>query len=488
MPRRLEHLSPADLHQLAMLALAQLPPRQRNALLARFPAGESDSPHAPPAVAAVQLAAERLLDALHDAENDLGRLWAEGPNPSDPVEVSLREPAEALSDSTDVLARWLSEETASADLRASVDEACALVERVLAWRSERTPQLRFVDLLPQPAGWEGLRTWLAFADPTVDVATLVARIVERSPSPTARPLLAAATGRRARAVHDELVRLASEGNPGAARWLVHESTSEEVAVHLDRYAALAPDLGSAWAVRAEATARWEDLAAAAARGIDVPVPTAYRALLRTGRAAEAWRVGLSTSGPGAPSVDLCVLWDDAAALDDLSGLREAALGSARPEARWVARDEAELLVLPSRRYDHEAAKEVVRYAVARLTQGERPSLVRASQPSEALLARLATAPGAHDGARCLAAALDALERLIAFHVAGRSRTRYTRAVVYWREHQRLATEHSPALPTARGRLEMRFAEELRRIPALREELGGLEAASQRSAPPERLRT
>lgn len=470
MSRRLDHLASDDLRRLAALALAQLPPRQRDALLARFPAPPPADRPAPPEVAAVHAAAERLRDALHDADADLARLWGEPANPTDPVEATLREASDALHAAVDTLLAWLQRQPGSTDLRASVDDAVEAGEALWGWRSERTPQLRFVDLLPRPRAWDTLLVWQLVADPSVDVEALVGRLVDVPP--LGPPLLVAATGRRARAVLTELERRAGLGEPGAARWLVHEATGEGKARLLDAYAALAPDLGAAWADLLAADGHWDALVAGAERSpgaVAVPPPLLYRALLATCRPEEAWHVGLGAGD----AVPVAQIWDDAQALGRLDGLRAAAARSARPEARWLARPEAELLRLPSRRYDHEAAKEVVRYAVARLSRGERPSTVRAALPSDALLARLAVAEDPHDPAACLHAALDALERLVAFHVAGRTRSRYTRAVTYWREHERLRIEHADLLRTSPHRaasLEERFGEELRRLPGLADAL------------------
>ena len=316
------------------------------------------------------------------------------------------------------------------------------------------------------AGAQVLELWqYLYANRTGDSETLARELAQQWPGGHGGSLLGQVLGLQAQPVVSALEKLADAGDAGAARWRIAQG-SDHKNDYLARYAGLAPDLGEAWARQLAAQERWPELEQAEANGITVPSALLYRARMAQGRFAEAFTGAFPV--PSGMSAEQ--MWDEAMAAGALDTLRHCARKSGDRLGRWLGMEEPELLELPVR-YDHDAVKAVVLYAVARLSGGQLAAPASIYWVSAGILARLATAPGPHDRKRCIAAALAGYEQMIAFHIAGRSRNRYARAAAYWAALRELAVAEGELLRHEVVR--NRHLEDLRRLPALRSEMAAV---------------
>lgn len=454
---RLDQLSADQLRGLLELALELLPPSGRRVLLAQLPA-PADTRGGPELLEYAHEAIDALLRFLDEREAEVLAAWADDGR-EHAVERDLAAAWEELDTALEQAARWVEGEPPDPTLRDGVAMLLDALRDLYEWRSPTHGGLAVGDRHPWLASAASLEVWevLAAEPPHPEL-----ELIRRWPIPPDGVRVAFVLGRRLAATRVALSRNADAGDPAAARWLLVESADRGAV--LERYRGLAPDLGAAWALAALEDGREAAVADAPSHGVEVPPALLYRALVRDGRLDEAFRVGLAALSV----VPAWELWDDAVERGRLDLLRSLARSARDPLARWIGGTEPELLELPSSRYDHEQVKAVVDYACARLWPGQRRSPARSWELPPELVARIAAAPGPHDPRQCALAALGGLSRLVGFHVAGRSRARYARAAAYWRAHEALALE--VGLPEVHTALEARFAEDLRRLPALRDEL------------------
>lgn len=401
-------------------------------------------------------ALQHLLDAANVWE-EAARARPEGPRLAPVIERGVAGHAARVA-LEQALGRWLEDASVAVDAAGEVsggrEELGVVVARLGPWGA----------LDPEgPRGevWEDLRLAEVIAGAGgPEVGARVRRLAPRVGA-LGLPLWGFAGPWQERLLGAALA-LAEGGSAGAARLAIRLDLKPGPL--LDRFRALGPDLARAWAERHLRVGHADRVLEAAREGLVLPRVTLFEARRRAGQAALAW-AGLFPLPGG---VDPVRLWDEAIEAGELELLRAAARESGDRLGTWLAADEPGLCVLPGQRYDHEQVKAVTAYAVARL--GLPPGPAESAWLPAPLVARLAAAPGPHDPARCLDAALAGYERLVAFHVAGRSRARYARAAAYWRAHAALCAATGQA-----GRhavLGARFAEELRRLPALRAEVEG----------------
>lgn len=458
-----DHLSREQALQLLDAALSFLPPARRRDLLALIPAPPTPPAPREEALARVIDVAEEFVSYLDGHPEEMAA-WMNGDDwEQDPeLDADLSAQHAALDEALADACAWLATQRPSQALAERLSEVTEAIDDLMAWECPYATGVTYGERTDPPRHLQAFSVWSFLAGATgMRPDAIAARLASEWPRPVATGLLAAALGSKAEAVSTALRGLADAGNDGAARWMLQEAADD--AGLLGRYAHLARDLGERWSQRMAEAGAWRELAEGAERGVQVPDALLFRARIRLGLYEQGFRGALAP----ASSVDFVELWDEAVRADQLPLLRSLARVSQRRTARWVALEEHEFLRAPAR-YDHEETKKVVAYAIARAT-GTASSRVRPYDLGEALLSRLAVAPGPHDEAACVSAALDGLERMIAFHVAARSRNRYARAAAYWAEHRALATRFG--LAHRHAALHTTFAEELRRLPALRDELG-----------------
>lgn len=460
MPYPLDHLSAAQLRSLATRALDQLAPSRRRGLLAALPPPPATAPPPDSDPTESGLAAiERTLDFLESNERDLVALWADDWNYDREVEEDLFAVQAEIEEALAATCGRLRDLVPSAALRRVVEELLAALDDLYSWESEFWTGITYGELHEQPAAPDMIRAWLIATEPGVSPRDLAEKVTAEWPHPRSPSTLSEAIGPLHEPLVAALTDLADRGDPAAARWLVVSETGDA----LERYRHLAPDLGRAWTTRAAESQRWEEVAGAADDGIEVPGAALYHALMALGRFEDAY----SRLFPLAQGLDPAKVWDDAVRAGQLDALRSAARSSESRSARWIGGNEDELLLLPDR-YDHDRTKAVVAYAVARATHGELSSEVGWCGLGSELRRRLATAPGAHDEARCVEVALAGYEAMIAFHVRAKKRSRYARAAAYWRAHRALAERFG--LEARHRSLAGRFAADLKRLPAFRDEM------------------
>ncbi len=464
MPLTTDHLSREQLCQLLETAFSMLTAAKRRSFLEKMPAPPLPPPPTAGAFERVIEVVDGLIDFL-DEDPAGAATWINGSDwdRDTEFEEELEAWQEDLQEALKEAVRYLATQRPNDMLSGQLKELMEAIDLLCTWECEYATGVTYSEIGDGIPGLEPLRIWsYLLQNSKTNVIDLASELVKKWPRPREASLLVAALGaKRAHAVAGALGVLADQGNAGAARWLVQDPPGNPAL--LARYAALAPDLGNQWCAQLAARQDWKTLVEAPKRNIQVPPALLYQAAVQLQDDDLAFRTTLA-HGSGFP---LAPVWDNAVLAGKLDLFRQQAKQSSRAEARWIGLEEAALLQLPSD-YDHDIIKRVVSYAIARLSKGKITSEAKSYELSVELLARLATAPGPHDPASCLKTALDGLESMIRFHIAGKSRSRYNRAAAYWAQHSHLCQEWK--LPNRAMQLRGSLAEELRRLPALRKEL------------------
>lgn len=465
MPIHTEHLSREQLSDLLEAAVSFLPASKRRLLLGMVPAPPVPPPSSATALATVVDVAEGLQAFLDDHSEDAAT-WIQGDDWSHNEEFDgeLAAWQAELNGALKEAVAWLASQKATPGLTQQLGEVMAAIDELNDWECEYATGVTYGELAPRLEHLEPFSVWAYLLENTKAApAEIAAGMVAEWHCPVGASLLLAALGnKKAGLVGAALVVLADEGNAAAARWLLLAAPDD--VGQLTRYAPLAPDLGQRWSMKMSEGGHWEEIVKGRERNVAVRHDIMYRAALELKRYDILFRDVFTTDA----RVPISQVWDDAVGAGELDLLRQVARTHSRGAAKWIALDEPDLLHLPPK-YDHEAVKAAVSYAIARASKGRLKSEARAYALDEALLARLATAPGPHDEARCVDTALSGLEQMVAFHIAGRSRHRYARAAAYWAQHGALCQAFE--LPLRHLGLRATFFEELRRLPALRDELG-----------------
>lgn len=459
-----DHLNAQELRTLLDHAVDLLSPAKRRLLMANMRPPTAPATARAFDIAAIEEAAAELAAYIEDHEEAIAAIVNDDWNPNGDVQENYwaleADLEQAIAESAVVLeSAPVDEETAAA-----VAQALGAVADLHA---TDICGISYGEVAEVSAGAQVLELWqYLYANRTADPATLADGLVHRWPRGQGDPLLVGVLDEELSAwVVDALEALADSGDASAARWLIVQDLDCQQD-WLARYAGLARDLGEMWARHLAACQRWPELEQAAATGVTVPGELLYSARIAQGRFVEAF----TGAFPLPMGLTAEQLWDDAVSAGVLDILREVSVRSVDRMGRWLGAQEPELLEL-STHYDHDAIKAVVSYAVARLSGGKHESPCGVYWLTHGLLARLATAPGPHDHARCVAVALAGYEKMIAFHIAGRSRNRYRRAAVYWAALRELAVAEGD--PRRDDALRVRHSEDLRRLPALRSEMAAV---------------
>ena len=456
----LDHLSREDLCRLAELALSELPSARRAALLSQF------APPSPPALEPLAPASpgEAAFSAIQNAVRGISGyikrhremvddwVYGEGARFLNEDMLALQG---ALNEAVDAAVAWLITQRPSDALRAQVAAARDAIDSLRGWN---LGGMEYGDLFDLPI--DTLEIWHALTHVPPEAGQIAQLLVTTWPKPTGISVLDAALGEGlAGEVRARLRERAGGGEVAAAWWLLQDAPGD--AETLAAWAHLDPKIAKAWTAEREAAGAWADLVEGAKRGIKVPDQALYRAHLKVGDPVAALKVGLSGR-----AIALHEVWDDAVRLDQLSLLRDLARSAARGDAIWLIDDEAALLALVA---DPQIAytPSVVAYASARAFGSA--AQIAATWPIEAaMLERLSVAPGSHDTAACVTAALAGLERLILDDIAQRSRPSYATAAERCIQHRRLVETFDR--PDATQHLRQQLTEPCRRLPALRDEL------------------
>jgi hypothetical protein len=462
MPLYTDHLSREQLCDLLESAVSLLSAASRRRFVETIPTPPVPLPPSEEALARVVEVTESLREFLDDHEAEVVIWMGDGWNQS----ATFNEEHYALqADLDDALKEgvaWLATQRPSSSLSEQIVEALRAVQALMEWETE-SMGVPYGEMVTVPEHLEPFRIWASLIEYAKSKPTDIAAILVAGwPRPVGSSLLAAALGaREASQVYAALTVIADQGNDAAARWLLLAAPDDDAL--LNRYAHLSPDIGERWSRKMAEEGRWEAIVQGLERNVALPHNILYKAALQLKHYDLAFR-DVFAAGPRVP---IAQVWDDALAAGKLDLLRQVARTSSQGVARWIALDEPDLLHLPPK-YDHEAMKAVISYATARVSRGKIMSEAHSYTLDEELLARLATAPGPHDAARCVETALEGLEQMMAFHVAGRSRNRYARAAAYWAQHGALCQKFG--LTPRHATLRITFSEELHRLPALRSEL------------------
>jgi len=470
MALHIDHLSIEQLRELLESAVSLLPTTSRRRFMETIPTPAVPPPPSEKALARVVEVAEGL-EAFLDDHSEEAAVWLNGDDWShnedfdDELGAWQGDLDEALKDAV----AWLATQKPTERISRQLAEVMEAIEALNGWECEYATGITYGELDTAPVHLEPFRIWATLMEQARSKPTdIAADLVATWPHPTGTSLLVAALGaKKAAQVTTALTAIADQGGAAAARWLLLARPDDEALLTL--YAHLAADLGQRWSAKMAQEKCWGEIMEGLDRGVAVPHDVQYQAALQLKRYPLAFRDVFETFS----RVPISQVWDDAVAAGKLDLLRQIARSSARGVARWVALDEPDLLQLPQK-YDHSAVKAVVSYSVARASKGRIKSEAHAYELDEALLARLANAPGPHDEAGCVDTALAGLEQMMAFHIAGRSRNRYARAAAYWAQHGVLCETYG--LLPRHARLRTVFVAELHRLPALRDELNQAKAA------------